>query len=258
MLVIDDGTEPHVTDSKFLGNRPLRPEHRHPGGIALTVSHYKMGESKLLASLRPRKRASRACAIAEELSKPGPYCPLPIQHDKRVINDWDPTRLHREHNVRCHLLMTRALTVQRRQQRPWLLPNSFPQAIWGQHEKATPIPIRGSKDDECDVLLRLWVGDEARVLPGSTLYWVADGVVVKRTPLGVHGNLRLEILADASELPLDLTGLSLADTSLAETSQARVLAAVQRELSQAGPECARQAPHAAERLQTLSASLGNR
>lgn len=257
LLVIDDGAESHVSDSHFLGKGALKPEHRYPGGIALTVSHHRVGESKLLSRLRPAQTAGRARAMLEELYHHAPYCAMPLFVDGHPFNEWNPLRLHKEHNVACQPLLTRALTVQRHRHRPWIRPYDLPQAIWAQAAGARSIPILSDSDQECDVVLRLWTTSSPTVLPLSCLYRLAEGAVVQRVPLGQHGQVRLEILSDASELPLDLTGLTLTESSQARANLQTVLKEAHNVLDRASPECLRQAPHAAAGLKSLLAKLGH-
>lgn len=255
LLVIDDGAQTHVSDSNFLGNKALRAEHRYPEGIALTVSHIKAGESKVLSYLSPARLAGRSYAMLQELFDHAPYCAMPLFHDGRPINDWNPSRMHKEHNVSCRPLFTRAIAVERHRQRPWIRPLDLPQAIWAQTEHVTCIPILSSDDEECDAILRLWTAPDSPPLPSSCLYWVAEGAVVERTYLGHHSCVRLEIVADASDLPLDLTGLTLNLSAEATARRRAVLMRASREIEQAVSDCRRMAPFAADGLKSLVREL---
>ena len=73
--------------------------------------------------------------------------------------------------------------------------------------------------------------------------------------VGQHGQVRLEILSDASELPLDLTGLALIESSEAKANLSRVLAEAANTLDRAMPECVRMAPNAASGLKSLLGQL---
>ena len=267
LLVLDHEHEPQIFDSGLLVREggKLKPEHRFPGGIALTVSHIRADESKLRAFFFPARRAGRMYEMVRELYDQGPYCPMKLVYDSRPVNNWDPHRLYGEHTGGRPLL-TLGLSVKTRKTRPWVRPFDFPQAYWPEapSEKPVAIPI---SNEECDVVIRLWhektsvvklgTRTATRTLAMSCLYWVVDGIVVGKVRFGLPSTVRLEILADASELPTDLTGMSVIDSTRSEASRIMVIGAVARELRTRQSELHRHAPSVSlcELIDTLEAQL---
>jgi hypothetical protein len=147
----------------------------------------------------------------EEFFELAPYCPLNLLFDSRPINDWQP---HRKSSIRHlgTLIFSRKLCVARHQRRPWIVPSDFRQGYWGEKDIALqdlrPDPKDPSEEHEADGLIRLHLGGAQ----DSLLFWVADGVVVARELLVCATKLHCDVLVDASDLPLDLTGLRAVDS----------------------------------------------
>lgn len=240
VLVSDNGKSPprpiyagyhygHVSETER-----MNPRFRPGPGLTLTVYHhrpYKEGPADVWDLLPPLHRGD--VPIARELDQYAYVCPIPVSIDGRLVDGFlQASALKFSHSHRP--LVQGGLSGLEYSPPRMRLPADFEEKVLSitTHPKRALRTYGGRKEAAAAFLLTYLVPADTR-MPGnlpqkrSRLHWVADGVIVETETLEVEtSDLSLEIYANASGLPTDLTGFTTLDNDQRALRRAEILKGV--------------------------------
>ncbi len=214
LLIIDQKNQAPVVFhrgsmfSKLSQQKVFKAPYLYTEGVSLTVGHLKEGESRWKELLFSTRLSKRAANLASELTADSWTSPISLTLDKRNLNG--PMNLSSFHpkRVLAHPLLVRPLSATPTPRQPLLLPLGFQVGSLGPSGKILPTVEHEEFSVDGIAILLKNLGKRSSDL-SSKILWLSDGVVVARETITTSPDLKLVLLAQAADLPHDLTGLSL-------------------------------------------------